>query len=304
MKKPPINWVRSFEVAARHRNLSHAARELGVTHGAVSRQVAQLEAFLELTLVERSNAGLDLTAQGVRLAESLHEAFGQIDRAFEELKPGLRQLTVTVLPSFAVHWLVSRLGRFYAAHPDFEIRLLTTRRLVDLNREEVDLGLRYGRGGWPGLEAELLLEDQLYPVTAPDLARKVDMRTLGGFMRHIVHSDAVIDHENWLNWLKAAGYGMADLSRQPVYDDTGIAMQAALQGQAIILGRSSLVDGHIAAGRLVRLSDHAIQSPMAMYMAHRKGGRRRRDLAAFCSWIRSEAVQNEPSAQQDARVSQ
>lgn len=288
-RKPPINWVRSFELAARHRNLSRAAEELGVTHGAVSRQVSQLEKFLLVPLVERSNTGLDLTRQGERLFEQLRDGFALIDRALSELEPGLRQLAVTVLPSFAVHWLVSRLGRFYVRNSDLEIRLLTTRRLVDLTREEVDIGLRYGGGNWTGLESDLILRDDLMPVAAPDLAAEIDWTRPDSYLSKIVMTDAIGDYQNWQNWFKAADLPPHDLTRQPVYDDTVIAMQACLQGQALILGRSSLVERDLVAGRLVALPGPHIESPHAMYLVYRKGEGRRREINRFREWLLEEA---------------
>lgn len=288
---PPMNWIRSFEVAGRHLNLSHAAAELGVTHGAISRQVSQLEKWLDLSLFSRSPAGLSLTRQGEIL-------FGHIQQGISHIKLGLDEvgtsrerdhITLTVLPSFAIHWLVQRLSNFQSRHPDFDIRLLTTRRLVDLITEDVDLGLRYGLGTWPSLESELLLTDELHLVASPSLAGRIDPTDADQIHRHLIMSDK-LDDGNWKRWFDKCGLSLPDISDRPLYDDTGIAVQAALKGQGVILGRSSLIELDLAEGRLVQLSPVTVPSPYAMYIIYPPGSRASPMIAAVCDWLQSEAA--------------
>jgi LysR family transcriptional regulator, glycine cleavage system transcriptional activator len=292
---PPMNWIRSFEVAGRHLNLSHAANELGVTHGAVSRQVAQLEKHLATQLFIRSTTGLTLTAPGQQLFTQIQQGFSHIKTGVEALKNNAqtRHITLTVLPSFAIHWLVIRLNKFQTLNPQIDIRLLTTRRLVDLMTEGVDFGLRYGQGNWPPLESELLLTDDLILVGSPALIERIDVKSPHEIRDNLVISDK-LDGSNWKRWLEAAGLPDLDISDRPLFDDTGIAVQSALKGQGIILGRSSLVEQDLLEGRLVQLSPITIPSSFAMYIIYPPGARNHPQIAAFCNWLHEEVAGNSP----------
>jgi len=286
---PPINWVRSFEVAGRHLNLSHAATELGVTHGAVSRQVGQLEKFLNVQLFIRSTSGLSLTPRGGQFFTHIQQGFQHINAGVVALQSVTERqhITLTVLPSFAIHWLVQRLNGFQLAHPEFDIRLLTTRRLVDLMAEDIDLGLRYGLGSWPPLESELLLTDELHLVASPALAARIDPLDPDQLRDNLIFSDQ-LDAGNWHRWLEKAGLNAPDFSDRPLFDDTGIAVQAALKGQGVILGRSSLIELDLTEGRLVELSSITVPSPYAMYIIYPSGARKDPLIAAFCDWLQSQ----------------
>jgi LysR family glycine cleavage system transcriptional activator len=288
---PPMNWIRSFEVAGRHLNLSHAATELGVTHGAISRQVSQLEKWLDQPLFMRSPGGLTLTRQGEQLFGHIQQGFSHIKLGLEEISTSQERdhITLTVLPSFAIHWLVQRLSNFQARHPDFDIRLLTTRRLVDLMNEDVDLGLRYGLGTWPSLESELLLTDELHLAASPSLAGKIDPTDPRQLRDTLIMSDK-LDEGNWQRWFDKAGLKFPDITDRPLYDDTGIAVQAALKGQGVILGRSSLIELDLAEGRLIELSPITVPSPYAMYIIYPPGSRAKPMIAAVCDWLQSEVA--------------
>ncbi|MEH6545072.1 MAG: transcriptional regulator GcvA [Sneathiella sp.] len=292
---PPLNWIRTFEVAGRHLNLSHAATELGVTHGAVSRQIAQLEKHLATQLFIRSTTGLTLTQQGQQFFSQIQQGVSLITAAVEAIHNSAqtRHITLTVLPSFAIHWLVIRLNKFQSSNPDIDIRLLTTRRLVDLMSEDVDFGLRYGQGAWPQLESELLLTDDLILVSSPTLADRIDKSNPQEIRDNLVISDN-LDGSNWKRWLKAVGFPDLEISDRPQFDDTGIAVQSALKGQGIILGRSSLVEQDLLEGRLVQLSPVTIPSSFAMYIIYPPGARNHPHITAFCDWLHKEVADSAP----------
>jgi len=168
---PPPNALRAFEAAARHGSLSKAAVELHVTHGAVSRQVKQLEEFLGCELFHRLPRGLQLTARGREFAFGVQSAFEQIREAVEAVRVDTdRQvLTVSTLASLAARWLVPRLHRFQNAHPETEIRLSTSPQLTDFDRDGIDLAIRYGRGRWPGVTSMRLFTPEEFPVCSPRL---------------------------------------------------------------------------------------------------------------------------------------
>src|SRR5215510_14955580 len=154
---PPLNALRAFEVAARHNSFTGAATELRVSHAAVSRHVRALEARLGVTLFRRAKRGVELTEDGMRYLNAVSAAFESIAEATEALaKPKDVRVRVSVEPAFAGRWLIHRLGRFQTAHPDVDVVLEASPRLVDLARDEADLAIRYGQGGWPGVRLDQL----------------------------------------------------------------------------------------------------------------------------------------------------
>src|SRR5712675_729849 len=152
---PPLNGLRAFEAAARHMSFTDAADELSVTQAAISHQVRGLEQRLGLKLFVRRNRSLLLSEAGQAYLPSVRGAFDQLNEATEKLlhKDRGGHLTVTTTASFAMKWLVPRLGGFQRANPEVDVRISTGTGLIDFSREDVDIGIRYGRGQWPGLLA-------------------------------------------------------------------------------------------------------------------------------------------------------
>src|SRR5690606_34336303 len=168
---PPLGALRAFDAAARHLSLTRAAAELHVTHGAVSRQVKELEKFLGRALFHRRPRGLELTSEGRLLAFTAGKLFEDLREAVRSLRdvrqPGV--ITVSTVPSLAARWLVPRIAAFQARHPGSEVRVGTSHQLVDFRRDGVDLALRYGRGGWRAVYSERLFAPREFPVCAPSL---------------------------------------------------------------------------------------------------------------------------------------
>ena len=276
---PPLNTLRAFDAAVRHGNLSRAAEALHVTHGAVSKQIAALEAWLGTPVFERTARGLIPTEAGSALADGVR----RVRRG-----AGPSTLTISVLPSFAAHWLIHRLPRFLDRHPEIDVRFFTTRRVVDLTREDVDLAIRYGRGDWPGVHAEKFLEESLTPVYAPAFLDRHPGREPMELLRHAIHSHHN-DDVNWRRWREAAGLPAEEIPATSEYDDTAVAMQAVLGGQGIMLGRSALIRDDLAAGRLVRVSEIDIPGTEANYMVCLERNRSRAAVRAFRDWLVEEA---------------
>ena len=287
---PPLNTLRAFDAAARYGSISRAAEALNVTHGAVSKQIAGLEAYLGMPVFERTARGLVPTEAGALLSPIVAQALDSMADGIRRLKRGSgpATLTISVLPSFAAHWLIHRLPRFLDLHPGIDVRFFTTRRVVDLTREDVDVAIRYGRGDWLGVHAERFLEETLSPVCAPALLARHPGLTLAEMPRDAIHSHHT-DAANWRRWREASGLPQDDVPAAAVYDDTALAMQAVLGGQGIILGRSPLVADDLAAGRLVALSDVRISSAEANYLVCLERQRRRASVRAFRDWLIAEA---------------
>ena len=288
---PPLNTLRAFDAAARHGNLSRAAEALHVTHGAVSKQIAALEAWLGTPVFERTARGLVPTEAGAVLAPVVAQAFDALADGVRRVRRGAgpSTLTISVLPSFAAHWLIHRLPRFLDRHPEIDVRFFTTRRVVDLTREDVDVAIRYGRGDWPGVHAECFLRETLTPVYAPSFLDRHPGRPPLDLLGHAIHSHHN-DDDNWRRWRTAAGLPAEESPAAAEYDDTAVAMQAVLGGQGIMLGRSALIRDDLASGRLLRASEVDIPALEANYLVCLERSRTRASVRAFRDWLVAEAA--------------
>src|ERR1700722_10999219 len=171
MLLPSLNGLRAFESAARLMSFTHAAAELNVTQTAISHQIRRLEDQLGIKLFIRQNRSLVLTREAQEYLPSVRSAFEDLRRATQRLRrsgPDGR-LTVSTTASLATKWLVSRVAAFQDAHPGLEVRITTSNHLVDFQREDVDIAVRYGLGFWPGLRADWLMAERLFPVCSPGL---------------------------------------------------------------------------------------------------------------------------------------
>ncbi len=286
---PSLNALRAFEAAARHGSLSQAAAELHVTHSAVSHQIKALEAELGVPLFRRVGRGVAANAAGQQLEAALSDAFARIGRAVLQARQGDRAgvLTVSVEPSFAVRWLVLRLGRFRAAHPDIDLRLAATSELADFSREDVDAAIRHGRGSWPGLEAERLMAAPVFPVCSPSLLATGPPLLQPADLRHhtLLHEG---DEGYWREWLMAAGAGEVEVGRGPRFDDGHLTLAAAGAGQGVALTDDALAAAELAEGRLVRLFVTEIGTDKAYWLVHPQAAAARPKVSAFRTWLLAE----------------
>ena len=287
---PPPNALKAFEAAARHGNLSKAAVELHVTHGAVSRQVKQLEDFLGCELFHRLPRGLQLTALGREFAFGVQGAFDQIREAVEAVRvDNSRQvLTVSTLASLAARWLVPRLHRFQNAHPETEIRLSTSPQLTDFDRDGIDLAIRYGRGRWPGVTALRLFTPEEFPVCSPKLLRGAHpLRTPADLKQVPLLHDTT--HRHWQQWLELAKVRGIDARQGLVVEDMNVLIQAAIEGQGVALASAPLVQAEIEAGRLVRPFQINLPVELAFYAVYPKNRGGDPFVLTFVDWLREEA---------------
>ncbi len=286
---PPLNALRTFEVAARHNGFTGAAAELRVSHAAVSRHVRSLEARLGVTLFRRAKRGVELTEDGMRYLKAVSAAFESIAEATEALaKPKDVRVRISVEPAFAGRWLIRRLGRFQAAHPDVDVVLDSSPRLVDLTRDEADLAVRYGQGGWPGVRQDLLASSRVFAVGRKELRGRRRAAFAPDQLRAFIllHED---DGSLWRRWFAAAGIADVNVGRGPRILETGLAIDAAVAGQGIALADEALIADDLANGRLVKLCDVALADG-AYYLLSLASAQRRRPLAAFRDWLLAETA--------------
>jgi len=287
---PPLNALRAFEAGARHLSFTRAAEELFVTQAAVSHQVKALEEYLGVALFRRLTRRLVLTEPGRVLLPVVGDAFDRIAGTAERLRSDdeERGLTVSLTPSFGARWLGRRLGRFWAQHPDIDLKLHHSNRLTDFRREEVDVVVRWGCGNWPGLEAEFLMRAGFTPVCSPALLEGPHpLRQPADLLHHtLLHED---DYEDWTQWLLAARAEGVDARRGPVIDDPSTLDRATLEGQGVALGRTALIREHLAAGRLVRPFSLDLETDHAYYLVYPQQALIRPKVKAFRDFILAEA---------------
>lgn len=293
---PPLNALRAFETAARHMNFSRAADELSVTPGAVSQQIQNLEDYVGAALFKRTPKGLLLTDAAQTALPALREAFDRLQEAAELLTAPVdgRRVTVSAAPSFAAKWLVPRLGRFEAKHPQVDVWLSAGMDLVDFASGEVDIAIRYGSGRYPGLETTLLMSETVVPVASPALLAERPLANITDLAQHTLLHDGSPDADDscpdWVMWLAARGVRDIDGARGPRFNQSSLVIEAAVNGRGVALAKQALAQADLDAGRLVAPLDIATAVDFAYYVVHPKAKGRLSQVKAFVSWLQQEAT--------------
>lgn len=280
MKLPAhLNALRAFEASTRHLSFSEAAAELSVTPAAVGQLVRSLETWLGMPLFVRATSGrtrLIPTDAALRALPEIRAGFDRLSAGLERLREDAAggALTVTVSPAFAAKWLLPRFERFQAAFPDTDVRLETNLKPVDFVAQRVDIGVRYGAGNWPGLTAEKLMDEQMYPVCSPELLRRIrPVRQPGDLERltliHDLSMDGHAGFPTWDMWFRASDIAGVATSRGLKINNSAAVLQAAIDGRGVALARSVMAGDDLAAGRLVRLfPDIHFDSELAYYIVY------------------------------------
>jgi LysR family glycine cleavage system transcriptional activator len=291
----PLNALRAFEAAARLGSYIAASNELNVTPAAVSHLVKKLELYLDTPLFRRLPRGLLLTDAGQALWSDLRDVFQDLDNAMDRVLATRSRsaVTISVAPVFATKWLFPRLPRFNAVHPDIDLRLSTSLEPVDLQRDGFDAAIRLGDGRYPGLKTDLLFDETVTPMISPRLlgeAGPIDgPDDLARFT--LMHNDSMAADPNapsWTLWLKAAGATNVDAARGPRFGQPDYAMQAAIDGAGVVLGRRQLAADDLAAGRLVAPFPLALPLGRTFYLVHRLRSSNNRHVMAFRAWLLNE----------------
>ncbi len=293
---PPLNSLRAFEAAARHASFAKAAAELAVTPAAISQQIRLLEADLGVALFRRLARGLVLTDAAKTALPELRKAFAHLAGAVEGVRGGslAGPLVVSAIPSFAGGWLLPRLQSFVDAYPDIDVTVQAELRNVDFAREDIDLGLRYGAGDYPGLDSRMLMMESVFPVCAPSLLngphplrRPQDLR-----LHRLLHDSQLSSAEpslRWGPWLRDLGLGDIDPARGVGFSDARMLMEATVRGMGVALGRSALVADDMASGRLVRPLAISRPADYAYYIVMPEGHGANPRVRAFVAWLVEQA---------------
>jgi LysR family glycine cleavage system transcriptional activator len=285
---PSLNGLRAFEAAARHLSFTQAASELNVTQTAISHQIRRLEEELGIRLFVRKNRALALTPEAREYLPGIRAAFNDLRLATDRLlrRDDGNVLTISTLASLGAKWLLPRLSAFQEAHPEIDVRITTSTALVDFKNGDVDAAIRYGRGHWPGLRAEWLMADEMFPVCSPALlAGKKPLRGPEDLKDHVLlHNTS--NSDDWRLWLTAAGLP-ADISKQPgiSFDLILMTVQAAIDGMGVAMGRTTYVKDDIAKGRLVVPFEITLPADAGFYIVSPEGSPDSPKLRAFRQWL-------------------
>jgi DNA-binding transcriptional LysR family regulator len=286
MSHIPLGLLQQFVRVARFGNLSRAAVQANLTVSALSHQIRQLEDRLGRRLFERGPRGVKLTTEGCGLLEAVGEHFDGIDHALARYRERRHDsLTLSASSGIMSSWLVPRLPRLVAVHPELELNLQSSSVLVDFEREPVDVGLRYGRGQWENLRSERLFGEWLAPVATPELVARMgdtDPRDLAAW-------PLLGDPANrWRDWFAHVG-GMPPQRYVAHFDSTDALRHAALEGLGVALGRMVTSRSLIEAGRLVVLGERYLPIPEAYWLVYPPRSQEHRGLQAFRKWLLVEA---------------
>ncbi|WPY93240.1 transcriptional regulator GcvA [Limimaricola variabilis] len=289
---PPLNWLRSFEAAARLMSFTRAAAELNMTQAAISQQIKGLEAHLGASLFNRLPRSLELTETGKAYLPAVHEAMERLAAATNEIfgEGRGRLLTVRVNLVFFTRWLAPRLARFRDRHPDIGLRFNSNIWLTEHEKVAAQLDIRYGKGNWPGLDADRLTWDSLMPVCSPELARGVAAQSMDEALTVNTLLHVIGYEEGWGYWLRRAGFTHLDASHGMQFDTLITALEMAERGHGIALGRTSLVAGALAEGGLVAPFDVEAPTSEAFYVVSARGQYQPPQARAFRDWLVEEAA--------------
>ena len=310
LQVPALDLFRGFEAAARHLSFTRAAEELFVTQSAVSRQIQSLEQQLDVALFVRRNRGLSLTAEGEQLLRGVEEALRTLHDAVESIAPDSRQNLVTVTSSiaFCSLWLIPRLADFRKLHPEVDVHISADNRVVDLDRERIDVGIRYCPVAKAPPGSVRLFGEEILPVCSPALLkdRSRPLKSVADLkhqvLLHFDDSDRSVPWLAWGVWLESAG--LPDLRpagslRFSHYDQV---VNAAIGGQGVALGRRPLVRQFIESGALVVPFALGSVTDRAYFIVRTAATAARSEVNDFVDWLIAQSVALAAALEQDKPV--
>jgi LysR family glycine cleavage system transcriptional activator len=295
-----LNALRAFEASARHQSFSAAAAELNVTPAAVGQLVRTLEDWLGTPLFHRGSSGrnrLIITDAAERALPDIRAGFDRLSMGLALLKQTSADsvLTVTVSPAFAAKWLLPRIDRFQALCPETDVRLDTSLKPVDFAAQGIDIGVRYGNGYWPGLVAQKLMEEEVFPVCAPTVLQRLGNECAPGYFagETLIHDQSIDERAgfpSWDAWMAHAGISTGSDNRALKINNSAAVLQAAIEGHGVALARSVMARDDVMTGRLVRLFPGiTLASPLSYYVVFRAESGSLPKLVRFRDWLLAEA---------------
>jgi LysR family glycine cleavage system transcriptional activator len=288
---PSLQTLRAFAAAGRLKSYSKAAEELGLTHGAVSHRIRELEQRLGVQLFRREGNTMVLTPAGQKLEAQVRQGLSLLEQAFVPVaaRPSKtsRHVVMASVPSLASTWLLARLGEYRAENPDIDIELRVSEALNDYKKEGIDLGVRLGLGGWTGLNAEKLFDEALTPVCTPAYRDRLNLREPADLQRATLLRNPWTP---WARWFRAVGLSWPEPTMGPMFDDGTLLLRTALQGDGVALGRQWLAIDDIRAGRLVTPFDLAVRDDFSYWLVWPTGRAISPEAIRFREWLSQKAA--------------
>jgi LysR family glycine cleavage system transcriptional activator len=288
---PPLNPLRVFEVVARTQNLTTAATELRVTQSAVSRQIATLESYFGVSLFRRERHGVTLTKVGEEYAARIIPAFAEIAMATQKIVRGSREgvLRLRTYTTFTAKWLIPRLPSFREAYPDIEVVISNDVRDVDFDRDMVDVAIQFGDGNWPRTEVDLLMPDEIEPVSSAAYLKQ--HRTARDWPQSLVATRLLESRyrgADWNDWLKAQGLSeRAATAERMSFTSSVLTWQAAIDGLGIAMGQTALLANEFKSGQLVRPFRQPLRRGGGHYLVRPVEQRYSQKVTSFRNWLLS-----------------
>jgi LysR family glycine cleavage system transcriptional activator len=288
---PPLNALRAFEAAGRHLSFKEAAAELCVTQGAVSRHVVNLEGFLGVNLFVRSHRQVNLTPVGVAYLQEARDALLRISDATNRARARTdeRTLRIKAPPSCSIRWLVPRLGRFHALHPNIAVQVTTSHDPVDFERDEIDVGIYYGVETNDDWRYERLFNEILIPICNRRLLGRNRKRCAPREIASQVLLHSLRRPADWRQWLDAAGLSGFSATQELTFENSTLTYQGAVDGLGVAIAQKAFVVEDISSGRLAAPSDIEVRNPLAYYLVYPNRRQTPAKVQAFQGWIASEA---------------
>ena len=288
---PPLTALRAFDAAARHMSFQRAADELNVTPAALSFQIKSLEDHLGQPVFRRLNRAVELTEIGRLLVPGTRDGFAALTAAWRNARRASDSsaITVTAGPAITAKWLAPRMFAFVNAHPDIELRFSATLRLVDFDRDDVDIAIRFGNSSDDGLFSRAIIREWVTPMAAPEVA--ATLKTPEDLLNApLLHQDDIAFLKpsiQWPAWFKAAGLGTPELTG-PRFSQADHALDSALAGAGVVMGRKSLAVRDLLEGRLVMPFDLTLTTEAHYRLVCPLGAEKRPHIHAFLEWIEGE----------------
>lgn len=296
LRLPPLNSLRAFEAAARHMSFQKAAEELFVTPAALSYQIRQLEDFLGLKLFDRLNRTVQLTEAGEIFLPGIRDGFLQMENALRQLnrRKSENVLVISAGPAFTAKWLAPKLYRFMMRHPEIDARISASIKTADMTRDDIDIAIRFGKGEYPGCKSFPLFDEYVTPMCSPALMDgPFPLETPSDLAHHtLIHDDThvgVFELAGWSTWLEEAGVSDVDPTRSGLHFNVADhALDAAVAGAGVVLGRGVLAQTDIEAGRLVMPFDLRLKADFSFFAVMLESRVNDPTIQAFFTWLQDE----------------
>lgn len=292
---PSLQTLRAFAAAGRLKSYSKAAEELGLTHGAVSHRIRELEQRMGVTLFRREGNTMVLTPEGQKLEAQVRQGLSLLEQAFDAApaksgKSKARTIVVSSVPSLASTWLFTRLAQFRSENPGIDVELRVSEVLSDYKKEGIDIGVRLGAGGWSGMHAHKLFDEALTPVCSPEYRDRLNLKTPEDLKRATLLRNPWTP---WARWFRAIGCDWPEPTTGPKFDDAPLLLRAALQGDGVALGRHWLAVDELRSGRLVAPFELAVRDDFSYWLVWPTGRQLSADATRFRDWLDAQAAAEE-----------